>query len=144
MMSAPGSGANCLLAEWLQVLGVELPVTGRGMPFIGVRQAQQSWLVRNSSVSYTRHCLPGCLLRDTVGVLGLPFAAAAAETSIPICHNSVPSGIADSLAYGSVCLLALDIGPPAQLSVTPVTKVGNSFWCVLQPVLDVQHKLICA
>ena len=73
MMSAPGSGANCLLAEWLQVLGVELPVTGRGMPFIGVRQAQQSWLVRNSSVSYTRHCLPSCLLRDTVGVLGLPL-----------------------------------------------------------------------
>jgi len=28
--------------------------------------------------------------------------------------------------------------------VTPVTEVSNSFWCVLQPVLDVQHKLICA
>ena len=68
----------------------------------------------------------------------------AAETGIPISHNSVASAVADHLADSSICLLALDIGSPAQLSVTPVTKVGNSFWCVLQPVLDVKHKLICA
>jgi len=37
----------------------------------------------------------------------------------------------------SICLLALDVGSPAQLPVTPVTKVGNGFWCMLQPVLDV-------
>jgi len=35
--------------------GRGLPVIGRGMPFMGVRQAQHSLLVRNSSVSYTRH-----------------------------------------------------------------------------------------
>jgi len=44
-------------------------------------------------------------------------------------------------AYAAI---ALDIGSPAQLPVTPVAKVGNGFWCMLQPVLDVKHKLIGA
>ena len=75
---------------------------------------------------------------------GIAFAAAAAETGIPISHNSIASALADRLADSSICLLTHDIGSPAQLFVTSVTEVGNSFWCVLQPVLDVKHKLICA
>ena len=43
------------------------------MPFMAVLHAQHSLLVRNSSVSYTRHCLPSALRRETVGVDGLPL-----------------------------------------------------------------------
>ncbi|DBA81672.1 TPA: hypothetical protein ACH3X1_007422 [Trebouxia sp. C0004] len=43
---------------------------------------------------------------ETLLVYWIAFAAAAAEIGIPV---SVPSSITDSLAYGDICLLALDI-----------------------------------
>ena len=74
---------------------------------------------------------------------GIAFAAAAAEIGIPISHNSVAS-FADNLAYSGICLLVVDIGPPAQLSVARATKVGNSSGACCSPLLSLaSHKMLC-
>ena len=56
-------------------------------------------------------------------------------------HNSVLNASTDFLADGSICLLPLYEGAPAQLPVPPVTKVGLSNCCVLHPVTNVEQEL---
>ena len=63
------------------------PITGRGIPPIGVLHALHSLLVRNASVSKTLQWQPKILRGDTVGVLGLP--AAVAKAGVSISHNCV-------------------------------------------------------
>ncbi len=59
----------------------------------------------------------------------MSLAAAAAELGVSIGHNSFFTASNDFLADGSVCLLPLDEGAPAQLPVPPVSKVGPSGCC---------------
>ena len=55
-----------------------------------------------------------------------------------IGHNNFFAASTDFLAEGSVCLLPLDEGAPAQL---PVSKMGLSGCCVLHPVTNVVQEL---